>query len=279
MAVRNGEPLLADQLNALVAEELAPHIEVVVADNGSTDRTVEIAAAFRDRIDLRVVDASGRRGRSYALNRGVEASTGDHIVFLDHDDVITPGYLAAMGDALRGSQFVCARIDVAALNAEWVTRTRDVPQTRELPRDQGLAWAYGATLGVSRRVWELVGGFDEELDVAAEDIDFCWRVQEAGIPLALVEGAVLRYRLASSLRAIFRQGRRYGVGAVAVLTKHRELVPVRRRTFWSWFRLSAGAVRLAVLSRDKGRRGSGLFLLGRRIGMIEGSIRFRTWFW
>ena len=69
--VRNGESTLADQLHALYRQEAAPPFEVIVADNGSTDRTVEIAEALSSSapvgVELIVVDCSQRVGVSIVI--------------------------------------------------------------------------------------------------------------------------------------------------------------------------------------------------------------------
>ena len=86
--------------------------EVVLADNGSTDASVAVAESFRDRLpSLVVVDASGKRGRSYARNEGAKAARGANLTFIDADDVVAPGWLAALGAALETYAFVAARHD------------------------------------------------------------------------------------------------------------------------------------------------------------------------
>src|SRR5437764_14714569 len=96
MPLLNGERFLGEQLAALSAQEVEGGFEVLVCDNGSTDGSVSLAGSFADRLDLRVIDASARRGPTYARNMGAALAVAPSLVFLDHDDAAMPGYLEAM---------------------------------------------------------------------------------------------------------------------------------------------------------------------------------------
>src|SRR5207244_3518041 len=84
--VYNAMPMLAEQLEALSKQTYRGPWELIIADNGSSDGSREIAEAWRSRIpSLRVVDASARRGPATARNVGVEAATGGLLAFCDAD--------------------------------------------------------------------------------------------------------------------------------------------------------------------------------------------------
>src|SRR3712207_4277359 len=74
----NAASTIAVQLAALSRQSWPGEWEVIVADNGSTDRSRRIAESYGDRLPgLRVVDASDRRGQAHARNLGAAAATGD----------------------------------------------------------------------------------------------------------------------------------------------------------------------------------------------------------
>ena len=136
IATFNGAAVINEQLTALVDEEVVGGFEVVVADNGSVDATTSIVQSFSDRVSLRLVDASTRRGQAWARNVGAQASRASVIVFLDQDDRISPGYLGAMQRALELHEFVAARIETGTLNQGW--RVREIargarPAKRSVP--------------------------------------------------------------------------------------------------------------------------------------------------
>jgi len=266
--VLNGERWLADQLEALKLESAQP-FQTVIADNGSTDGSLELARSFAGDMDIVVADASERRGQAFARNLGARAATGASLLFLDQDDAIGPGYVTAMGRALDQAELVAARMDDEKLNEGWRRQGRTLPQTAALPADP-VPWAYGCTLGVRRSTFERLGGFAEDLGVfAAEDVDFCWRAHDNGVGLTFVEDAVLHYRYPTTLRGFFRQGLAYGFAGTIVEARHGAAPSLGVR---STARSLAGPIRLAVIGPSKGRRANGLFLLGRRLGRV-GALR------
>jgi glycosyltransferase involved in cell wall biosynthesis len=267
----NGERFLAAQLEALARQVVDRSFEVLVADNGSSDATVSIARTFAGRMRLEVVDASRGSGQTVARNAGAAAARAPLLIFLDQDDEVAPGYLQAMAHALDRCPAVAARMDVDALNPGWIRELRDVTQTSTLPRQPHL-WAYGCTLGMHAELFAAVGGFDEGLSrPGAEDIELCGRIDQADVELRFVPDAVLRYRFPDHLSAVFAQGRRYGIGqalADARYPERSEPMP-----FSVWWRGLLGATRLVVVGPTRGKRGRGLFVLGRRLGLLEGKVR------
>lgn len=87
--VRDAEAYIGEALDSVLAQ-VGPHDEVIVIDDGSTDATPGILADYGDRI--RVL-RQGPLGLSAARNRGLEASVGELLAFLDSDDRWRPGAL------------------------------------------------------------------------------------------------------------------------------------------------------------------------------------------
>jgi glycosyltransferase involved in cell wall biosynthesis len=269
----NGARFLGEQLQALAAESPDGGFEVVIADNGSSDSTVQLAQSFDDQLVLRVIDASTQRGQTFARNTGAAAARSPLLVFLDQDDMVAPGYLSAMAGAMETHAVVAARIDVKRLNAGWLSEVREIVQTEQLPVAT-TPWAYGCSLGIRKEVFDRLGGFDVTLLDAGEDVDLCRRLHEQNIPLWFERTAVLHYRFPETLSALYGQGRRYGVAQVAADNRN----PDARASFpvLAWSRGLLGALRLVTFGNNRGARGRGAFLLGRRLGVLEGELRFRT---
>jgi glycosyltransferase involved in cell wall biosynthesis len=98
----NAGPYL-DAALASVAGQTRPPMEVIVVDDGSTDGTAAIAAGWHGRlgtIRLRIIGQSNR-GLSVARNRGLLASRGDLVAFLDADDEYLPEHLALLAAAFE----------------------------------------------------------------------------------------------------------------------------------------------------------------------------------
>jgi len=280
---RNGAAMIAVQLEALAGQSWDGSWELVVVDNGSTDESMQIVEGFRDRLPaLRVVDASAKPGVPAALNEGVRASAGRLVVFVNDDDEVADGWLAAMASALERYDIVGGRLEYDWLNEPWAIEVRERPQEAGL-----LEWGYldylpfaaGAALGVRRALHDAVGGFDEAMVPAAEDMDYCWRLQRAGARIGFAADAATHYRLRTSLRAIFRQGIGYGVGHVLAYRKHRErgLAPAQhpwRREVRGWL----GLVRRLPSAGGKVGRGRLVWHAGLKVGLLKASVEHRVVF-
>jgi glycosyltransferase involved in cell wall biosynthesis len=272
----NGSAHLGQMLRSLADQRFAGTFEVVIADNGSIDDSLEVCDRFTGQLEIVKVDASQQRGQAYARNVGVEHGAGTKLVFLDQDDEIAPGYISALAAALDKHQFVAARMDFEALNPQWtIEARRSAIASGLLP---GLyPWAYGCSLAIRRDCFEAAQRFDQDLP-CAEDVDFCWRVRrDLGTELQLVEDAVLRYRLKASYGALFRQGRLYGRGGAALYRKWRNC-GMERRSFTEVVR-SWGAIAWRLLAhKNPGDRGEAWYLAGQRLGCLTGSIEERVVF-
>jgi glycosyltransferase involved in cell wall biosynthesis len=272
----NSADQLPVQLGALARETWQGWWEVVIADNGSTDGTRKVAEGFTDRLPrLLVVDASARRGASYARNMGARSASGESFLFLDADDEIAPGYLPAMSEALARHDFVAACRDSESLNMDWVRLSRQSHPYEGFRNFYGfLPHAGGTRIGVRRSIFESVGGFDEDL-LRGEDVDFCWRVQLAGIPLRVVPEAITRVRYPDSFRRMYRQARLSGSGDALLYRRYRVAgMPGRsiRDGLRDWLRL------VQRLPRIRGKSGWARWVrrLGQRVGRLEGSLRYRV---
>src|SRR3989337_1593891 len=106
----NGARTIGAQLEALASQQWSQPWEVVIADNGSNDDSLAIVRSYQDRIpNIRIVDASDRRGQPHALNVGAAAAKGEALAFCDAGRAVAPGWVAAMGDALAEFDFVAGR--------------------------------------------------------------------------------------------------------------------------------------------------------------------------
>jgi len=95
MPVHNGENFIAAALESVRGQN-AEGIELVVVDDGSTDRTVEIARDFAKSIAIRII-SPGRIGNWVAAtNLGLREATGEWVCFLHHDDLWLPGRIARL---------------------------------------------------------------------------------------------------------------------------------------------------------------------------------------
>jgi 1,2-diacylglycerol 3-beta-glucosyltransferase len=206
---RDEEAYIARALESVAAQDWpTTHLEAVVVDNGSRDRTAEVVrglqAAHPDLV-VRLV-REPVRGRSRAKNRGVAAAQADVVVFLDADSRAAPDLARHVAEHAEAG-WPAGSIRVVADSEDWLDRAffalMEVGKTHLGVRAQ---------LFFCRRDLFLdLGGFQEDLELA-EDLEFLQRLRRRGHPV----GHLTASAIATSPRRLRRLPLRLGVLRVFV---------------------------------------------------------------
>ncbi len=197
----NAERFIKATVVAALAQDY-PNFELVVVDDGSTDRTAAICESIDDP-RLRFYRAA-RIGRSRALNKAVELARGEYIANNDADDLsfayrlrYVMNFVSSHADlALVGTPAVPTPIFVEHVPPEYIPLARSSRDVAE-----NVAWPSRitmyrrnvfnhSTVVYPKTVWRLMGGYDEGLDVC-EDYDFYLRAMQFGRAAILPEPTVL----------------------------------------------------------------------------------------
>ncbi len=223
----NAAKTLGEQLDALTAAAIPFAWEILVCDNGSLDGTADVVADFHARFpQIRLVDASARRGPGAARNIGVDAARAPLIAFCDADDWADPGWIEGARTALAEHEFVAGYLQWAhqVRRAGVVIEHMGAITTSPVPE---LPAASSSNLAIRREIYLAVGGFNEVLR-SGEDLDFCWRVQLAGHRLVHVAQMRLHLRRREGFIPSFRQGYSYGVGDRQLVWRYERVVAAYR---------------------------------------------------
>lgn len=185
MAVKNGEPFVANAL-ASITHQTVPPLEVLVIDGNSVDQTREIAL----RGGASVLSQNGS-GLADAWNHGISLAKGDLIAFLDSDDEWTPNSLAA-----RYTDLLQSDADITCGRVQHITISPDMQRHPPVRRAMLVSHmvAIPGTMLVRRHVFDEVGGFDTSFAIAA-DADWLARAIAAKIKISEVNETVLLKRL------------------------------------------------------------------------------------
>jgi glycosyltransferase involved in cell wall biosynthesis len=219
---RNAEDTIEDCLAALLATEYPEdRREIVVVDNGSTDRTAAIAQSH----PVRVVREPGR-GVSRARNRGIAESSGEIVAFLDADCVVEPQWLAEIADPFEDPEVGAVAGQLTHFPAETAAERQTVRMLGNWQRfavSSDPPYVVTANAAFRREVLDEIGPFDPNL-TRAQDVELGLRfAASSDRRLVYSAGAIARHRHHSTQLGFFRQQLGWAYGAGLVGAKHRAL--------------------------------------------------------
>jgi glycosyltransferase involved in cell wall biosynthesis len=191
------EDFLGEAIESVLAQTYSP-IELIVVDDGSEDRTAEVAGSYPEVRLLR--RANG--GQAAARNSGFEASSGEFITFHDADDVMLPRRIELQVEHLRANSGVGAVLGGQELifedgaEAPFWMQVADGASAASGER-AGRAKAGGVhtvTVLLRREAFEQIGGYDEAMS-HGEDVDLLLRLREAWIGVTVLDQPLVRRRI------------------------------------------------------------------------------------
>ncbi len=221
----NAAATLPDLLSALKSQSGVPGpFEVLVVDNGSTDRTAEIATSNGVTLLHQPV-----RGPSAARNLGLARALGPVVACADADTIPNRRWLASLLSAFHEPETVQATGPVygwqPATGAERYASRRAIFARENNAQHRRHPFALGMNLAVRRDAARAIGGWDESM-TSGEDVDFGIRLRQrfAG-PIRFVDQAIVFHRHRATDDALWQQARWHGAGYALVRRRHRDLVP------------------------------------------------------
>lgn len=201
--------------------------QLIVVDNspfptvGSMPKGGDASADDREagRPEVLIVPATDEQSSYYARNAGAERAGGDWLLFMDADCRPEPDLLDRYFDhpVAEGFALIAGGIEGApsqpGLVPAWARSRRQLSQDHLIPGPPSLPHPAAGTpnLMVRRGVFEALGGFHEGIR-SAGDVEFCWRVQDAGWRLDYRPTARVEHRYRRSLGTLISQSIRHAAG-------------------------------------------------------------------
>ena len=214
VCVHNGEKDIEECLEGASRLDY-PDFEVIIVNDGSTDRTLERAQAKADKYGFRIVTLP-KSGISRARNIGMECATGEIIAYLDSDAFPDPHWLRYLALTFLGSKH--AVVGGPNLNpltcgpiADCIDQAPGNPQL-VMTREELADHVPGCNLAVRRSFMKSMGGFDESYRGGGDDVHFCWKVLRWGGTLGASHGAMVWHYRRQTIRGFLRQQMSYGRG-------------------------------------------------------------------
>jgi len=180
------EPTIENTLEELAEEITRAEAECIVVD-ASEGRLSEIASKYPWVLWLDFHSKNLEKKTTIAEQRnvGVQASTGQVIVFCDAGGSPEPGWLNAICTPLLSGEQNLVGGPIRATNS-----TSANIWTNRQPDGEEIQYPSTANLGITRKAFNLVGGFNEEFEYGS-DADFVWRLNDQGIMQACVASAIM----------------------------------------------------------------------------------------
>lgn len=248
VCTRNGGARIANCLRA-ISEMEGVSFETIVVDDGSTDDTKEIIAEKFPDVRLLSIPPSGL---SAARNIGAEAATGEILAFTDDDCEPDREWLVRLGRAFLDSEISAAGgpnlPPPARTPIEAVIRSAPGAPSHVLFDDTHAEHLPGCNIAVRRAAFDAIGGFDPIFRTAGDDVDFCWRLSDAGHRLGFVPGAFVWHWRRPSIRAFLKQQTGYGKAEKLLLAKHPVRFGKNGEARWTGFVYGGGAVNVGANS-------------------------------
>lgn len=179
----NEEKSIEDTLFSLLRSEQNTKIkyEVILVDNNSTDKTIQIAEKFSNGMDLRIIKET-KQGRGAARARGFNEAKGEFILSADADTIFFNNWIELMVSELKNKN-VGVTTSCKIIDGPFLTRllfNTSQPLLMILYRIIfGHFWLSGFSFGIKKSIYLQSGGFDAMLQ-AQEDTDLSFRVSKFG---------------------------------------------------------------------------------------------------
>jgi glycosyltransferase involved in cell wall biosynthesis len=171
MAVLNGERFIGEAIQSIVGQTYK-NCELVVVDDGSTDRTADRVDAFRSQLEIRYVRHATPQGIAPSMNDGIRHASGELIGFLDHDDAWFPEFLETQTAYLeRHPEVAMVHSDFQTTDLAGNVIEDSVARRRDRRRPSGHvfpqlfmdSFIVGNSVLIRRECFTRLGLFDESL--------------------------------------------------------------------------------------------------------------------
>ncbi len=240
----NEEKVIANTLNALLASDYKGVLEILVVNDGSTDKTAEVVASLAGQHSgIRLINQKNQ-GKSMAIKRGLDEASHELVVMLDADTLFEPQTISRLVLPMLQNQSVGA----VAGHARVGNRNNLITQFQALEYMYSFnldRCAYdalscitvvpGAVCAMRKSAVRHAGGIS--MDTLAEDTDLTLALHKMGYKIRYASAALAWTEAPETIKGLFKQRIRWVYGTLQCLWKHRDMLFDTRYKALGWFAL------------------------------------------
>jgi poly-beta-1,6-N-acetyl-D-glucosamine synthase len=218
-----------------------PNREIIVVDDGSTDRTVEILRPYAADGRIRLLEKRHNEGKAMALNDAIPIARGDIVTIVDADIQPLPDTLRHLVGHFRHGHVAAVAGNPQVTNTSLLAKMQAtefasiVSVLRRAQRVWGrILTVSGAVCAFRKSAIVDVGLFDPEM--ATEDIAMTWKLQRRFYDVCYEPRAVVAMQVPETLSGLYRQRKRWATGLAQVLRRNAPMLgDWRTRRLWPVF--------------------------------------------
>jgi glycosyltransferase involved in cell wall biosynthesis len=275
VAVLNEEAGIAACLDSLLQQNYPrERYDIIVVDNGSTDRTLDILSLYEGQLTLL---HEHRRGAAAARNAGVAAAESEIIAFTDADCVVQRDWLfhlvqplSDLGVGVVGGKILALQPATAIEQFGEFLHDHEASMSGRIPTAITMNWA-SRTADI-----RAAGGFDVEM-IRGQDSDLGIRMFLRGHGFSYQPEAIVYHRNRRTFAGLFHEGYLHGVASVRLARKHARTYRQFgiRRIYPSSYLDLVRDFYAALAGRNRARAWCSVcFRVGKKVGKVVGSFRF-----
>ena len=217
-----------DELLESLCSQTLKDFEVVIVEDGSQKPCKDVCDKYANILDLHYYNKENS-GPGQSRNYGVERAQGDYVIILDSDVVLPNGYLEAVNSKLQASNF-----SVQSFGGPDATHPSFTPIQKAISYSMTSFFTTGGirggkkkldkfyprsfNMGIRRDIYQELGGFTKMR--FGEDIDFSYRIVEAGYQPQLFPEAWVWHKRRTDFRKFFRQVYNSGIARINLEKRH-----------------------------------------------------------